>query len=92
MFRRDLLPMLLENFMTVKEISHSVGQKDTTTISDLEHLLKSLKHQDYKAIVEPSVCRKCGFEFSTEKLSRPSKCPECKGNWLTEPRIKVAPL
>jgi predicted Zn-ribbon and HTH transcriptional regulator len=92
MFRKDLIPMLLNNSMTVKEISRVVGQKETTTISDLEHLFKSLKHQDLKAVVEPSVCKKCGFEFSSEKLGKPSRCPKCKGNWLTEPRIKVTAL
>lgn len=89
MFRKDLIPMLLENSMTVKEISRVVGQKETTTADDLQHLLKSVKHQGYTVEVDPSVCRKCGFRFSPEKLTKPSRCPECKGNWVTEPRIKL---
>jgi predicted Zn-ribbon and HTH transcriptional regulator len=91
MFRKDLLQMLLDDAMTVKQISRAVGQKDSTTVSDLEHLFKSLKHQGYRALIEPSVCRKCEFTFGSEKLSKPSKCPKCKSVWLTEPRIQVVP-
>jgi predicted Zn-ribbon and HTH transcriptional regulator len=92
MFRKDLIPILLKKSMTVKEISRLVGQKETTTLSDLEHLLKSIKHKDYKPIVTPSACKKCGFEFGQEKLTKPSRCPECKSQWLTEPSIMLKPV
>jgi hypothetical protein len=39
--------------------------------------------------MEPARCRSCGFEFSVEKLSKPSKCPECHSTWLQEPRIGI---
>jgi predicted Zn-ribbon and HTH transcriptional regulator len=89
MFRKELLAMLLEKPMTVKEISRSVGQKTTTTVDDLTHLFKSLKHQEFEAVIEPAVCKKCAFEFDRQKLARPAKCPACKGTWITEPIIKV---
>lgn len=81
--------MLRDRAMSVKEIAKLVGQKETTTVDDLEHLLKSLRHQQNRAVIQPSVCKKCGFEFSTDKLSKPSRCPKCKGTWLSEPRIQI---
>ena len=55
--------------------------------SDLQHLLKSLKHTEYTATITPALCRKCGFEFSPDKLRKPSRCPTCHSTWLTEPGI-----
>src|SRR5687768_7521289 len=63
MFRKDLIPMLLQYPMTVTEIARFVEQSGKDTLEDLQHLLQSLKHTEYKAVVEPATCRKCDFEF-----------------------------
>lgn len=81
--------MLLGRWMTVNEIAREAEQPGKDTADDLEHLLKSLKHTEYEASVVPARCRKCGFEFGTDKLRKPSKCPECKETWVSEPRIKI---
>ncbi len=39
--------------------------------------------------VEPARCRSCGFEFSGEKLTKPSKRPECHSTWVGEPKIGI---
>ena len=75
--------------MTVSEISRFVEQSGKDTLSDLEHLLQSIKHTEYKAVIEVATCKKCGFEFSSDKLRKPSKCPNCKSTWVTEPRISL---
>jgi predicted Zn-ribbon and HTH transcriptional regulator len=81
--------MLLNHPMTVTEISRIEEQPGSDTVEDLEHLLKSLKHTEFIPVVESATCRKCGFEFSSDKLRKPSKCPKCKSTWVTEPRISV---
>lgn len=81
--------MLLNRWMTAAQISREVRQPVKDTETDLHHLLKSLEHTEYTAEVRPARCRKCGFEFGPEKLSKPSRCPECKGTWLSEPRIQI---
>lgn len=75
--------------MTVTEISRFVDQPGKDTVEDLQHLLQSLKHTEFKPIIETASCKKCGFEFGDDKLRKPSKCPECKSTWVTEPRIKL---
>ena len=75
--------------MTVSEISRFVEQPGKDTVSDLEHLLQSIKHTEYKAVIEVATCKKCGFEFSSDKLRKPSTCPKCKSTWVTEPRISL---
>ncbi len=89
MFRKNLVDMLLSNPMTVSQIARLVDEPPSRVADDLKHLFRSLKHTEHKAIVEPARCRTCGFEFSKEKLTKPSKCPECHSTWVLEPRIAI---
>jgi transcriptional regulator len=88
MARKELIPLLLDNPMTVSEIARATDQSPAEAASDLEHLLLSVKHMEFEAAVAPAECRKCRFQFSVEKLRKPSKCPKCKGTWLTEALIQ----
>jgi hypothetical protein len=89
MFRRDLIPLLLDKKMSLSEIARSVGEKPKDVIEALTHLAKSSRHSDHELVMVPAECRKCGLEFSTEKISRPGKCPNCKGTWIFEPLIGI---
>jgi predicted Zn-ribbon and HTH transcriptional regulator len=91
MFRKDLIDVLLDNPKSVTQIAREFGESPGQITGDLKHLFRSLKHTEYKELIEPSRCRECGFEFSEDKLTKPSKCPKCRGTWLTEPRISILP-
>jgi len=41
--------------------------------------------------VIPARCRSCGFTFDEDKLSKPGKCPECRGTRLYEAQIFIEP-
>jgi predicted Zn-ribbon and HTH transcriptional regulator len=92
MFRKELIDLLLDNPMTVSQIARSVKESPGQIADDLQHLVRSLKHTDYKAVVEPARCRACGFEFSADKMTKPSKCPACRSTWLEEPRVAITAL
>ena len=64
MFRKDLIDLLLNNPMSTTQIARMVGESPGQIATDLNHLFRSLKHTDYKAVVDPAKCRACGFEFS----------------------------
>lgn len=89
MFRRDLIPLLLDKKLSVSEIARAVHEEPKEVIDALTHLAKSSKHGDYELVMDPAECRKCGFEFNTEKFSRPGKCPKCRSTWIYEPLIGV---
>ena len=91
MFRRDLIPLLLDKKLSLSEIARAVHEKPKDVLDALGHLVKSARHGDYEVVIDPAECRKCGFEFSAEKLSRPSKCPKCRSTWIFEPLIGVQP-
>ena len=89
MYRKDLIPLLLGHPRTVHELSHLLEEKITDMDQDLKHLLKSLKHMPYHAVIEPAKCKDCGFVFHHEKLHKPGKCPRCKGTWISDPQISI---
>ncbi len=89
MFRKNLIERLLNNPMTVSQIARLADESPSRIADDLNHILRSLKHTNYTAVVEPAHCRACGFEFSAEKLTKPSKCPECHSTWVLEPKIGI---
>ena len=89
MFRKTLIDLLLNNPMSLKQISRAVDESPGQIEDDLNHLVRSLKHTEYKAVIEPASCRACGFEFSEGNVSKPSKCPSCHSTWLREPKIAI---
>jgi len=87
--RKDLIDLLLDTPMSLNDVRRHVKAPTKTIENDLFHLFKSLKHTEYQEEIIPAKCRKCDFTFSREKVSKPSRCPECKGTWLFEPRISI---
>jgi hypothetical protein len=89
MFRKDLIPLLTDNPLSVSQIARLTGETPRDVEADLVHLFKSLKHTGCNVVVEPARCRKCGFEFGAAALSKPSKCPSCRGTWILEARVSL---
>lgn len=88
-FRKDLVPLLIDQPLTVTQIARMVREAPRDVAADIQHLIRSLKHSEYHVVISPATCRKCGFEFGSDKLQKPSKCPECHSTWLTEPLIAI---
>ena len=89
MFRKDLIDVLLDNPMSVAQLSRELGPPAKTIKENLEHLLKSLKHTEFEAHIEPARCRECGFVFRADKLQKPGKCPQCRGRQIEAPIIEI---
>jgi hypothetical protein len=90
MRRRDLIDLLLDRPMAAGELARALDLRPRELAAELEHLRQSLRHEPYRLEVDPARCRKCGFTFDPDKLSKPGKCPRCRGTWIREPRIWVS--
>lgn len=89
MFRKELIALLQNNQLGITEIARQMEVAPKEVEDDIEHLLKSLKHTEYKLIVTPAWCNKCGFRFHKDKFHRPGKCPQCHGTWIHEPLFEI---
>ena len=91
MIRKDLIHYLEGNPRTVRQLAIETRQTPADVEEDLKHLAQSLRHQEYQLKVTPAECRKCGFLFSDDRFRKPSKCPKCRGTWLSEPEVSTVP-
>ena len=89
MYRKDLIPILLEQPYSVHDLAQLLEEHPKEVEQDLVHFLKSLKHLPYRAVIEPATCKHCGFVFHKDKLHKPGRCPQCKGNWISAPLISI---
>jgi len=89
MFRKKLIPVLLDKPMSISQIARQLREAPKDVESDVEHLLKSLKHTEFEALITPATCKKCEFVFGPDKLTKPSRCPKCHSTWLSEPLIEI---
>jgi len=91
MFRKDLLKALTGTPRSVSSIARELGLKRADVEDDLRHLIRSARAAGHRVVVQPARCRACGFTFAEDKLSKPGKCPTCRGTWVYEPQVSVEP-
>jgi hypothetical protein len=91
--RRAILAVLREEGpLSARDISQAVGIPEKEVAGHLDHLRKTLAAEGERLAVTPPECRKCGFVFAKrERLTRPGRCPVCKGESLDPPLFGVGP-
>lgn len=88
--RSALRNVLREGPLTARELSARVGIGEKEVFGHLEHLARSLKHSGERLRVEPAQCLICAFVFKERtRLTKPSKCPVCRGQRLDPPRFVI---
>lgn len=88
-FRKDLLALLAERPRSVSSLAREFGSTRSDVDEDLRHAIRSARAAGHRVVVEPARCRACGFTFGEEKLSKPGKCPACRGTRLYEAQISL---
>ena len=84
--RKDIIEILEKEKHTVKQLSDYFGVPVADIIEDLKHIRQTLKPMHRKLVEQNPLCKHCGFDFrNREKLSRPSRCPRCRSEDITEP-------
>jgi hypothetical protein len=74
---------------SVSSLARELGLTRGDVEDALRHMVRSARAAGYRIVVVPAHCRSCGFTFGDEKLTRPSKCPECRNSRIFEPQIAV---
>jgi len=90
--RTHLIELLSAQPRSVSSIARELEFRRGDVEEDLRHALRSARAAGHQVTVIPARCRSCGFTFGEEKLSKPGKCPECRGTRLYEAQIFIEPL
>jgi predicted Zn-ribbon and HTH transcriptional regulator len=89
--RKGLLARLSSQPRSVSSLARELGFTRGDVEEDLRHALRSARAAGHQVTVIPARCRSCGFTFDEQKLSKPGKCPACRGTRLYEPQIFIEP-
>lgn len=88
--RQEIVDLLETQALTARELGRALRLDPREVTDHLEHIRKSLASGGKCLVVQPSRCRKCGFEFTDRrKLAPPGRCPRCKSTFLDPPYYKV---
>lgn len=91
MFRKSLIELLTREPRSVSSLARELGLARGDVEDDLRHAIRSARAAGHDVQVVPAACRACGFTFSTDKLSKPGKCPSCRGTRILEAQVSIAP-
>jgi predicted Zn-ribbon and HTH transcriptional regulator len=88
-FRKDLIALLGAGPRSVSSLARELGLGRGAVEDDLRHAIRSARAAGHTVEVLPARCRGCGFTFDEGRLSKPGKCPACRGTRIFEPQIGI---
>ena len=89
MFRKHLIDVLSHEPRSISSLAREFGANRSDLENDLRHAIRSARAQGHRVRVIPARCKNCDFVFDDDKLSKPSRCPACKGTRLFEPLLQI---
>lgn len=89
-FRKHLVELLTAEPRSVSSLAYELGMRKGDVEADLRHALQSARAAGHRIDVIPARCKACDFVFGADKLTKPGRCPVCKGTRLFEPMISIA--
>jgi predicted Zn-ribbon and HTH transcriptional regulator len=73
----------------VSRLARELGLSRTDIEDDLRHMIRSARAAGHRVVILPARCRSCEFVFGEEKLSKPGRCPACRGSRILEAQISI---
>lgn len=74
---------------TASSLARELGLRRGDVEEDLQHAIRSARAAGERITIVPARCKQCGFLFDEQKLSKPGKCPKCRGTRIFEPLISI---
>jgi hypothetical protein len=87
--RREIAQILAAGPRSVSSLARELGLDRRDAEDDLRHAIRSARAAGHHVVVDPARCKRCGFLFPDDKLSKPGKCPECRGTRIFEAQIRI---
>jgi len=76
---------------TTSWLARELGLRRGDVEEDLRHAILSARAAGESVEIEPARCKACGFLFDAGRLSKPGKCPSCRGTRIFEPLVSISP-
>ncbi len=89
--RQQIMQQITGMLYSARELSVELGISQSQVDGHMPHILRSVSRDSSRLFVmESSRCYECDYEFLTRtRLTRPSRCPQCRGKKISNPRYKI---
>jgi predicted Zn-ribbon and HTH transcriptional regulator len=87
--REQIADRLREKPLSASALAHEFEIRTPEALQHVEHISRSLADTDEQLLATPPECRECGFDSFDDLVNRPSRCPECKAESVTEPVFQI---
>ena len=89
--RQRMIELLSGTRLSAYQLAQMLGISERQVEDHLVHVVKTIaRDRERHFILEPSTCPECHFIFQDRtKLTRPSRCPRCRGESITPPRYGI---
>ncbi len=88
--RQQMTALLSQQVCSARDLSQRLSIQEKEVYSHLSHISRSVVSRRQKLVITPSRCLECGYVFKERKrLTRPSRCPRCRGERIEEPKYQV---
>lgn len=91
--RQRIIDLLTGTRLSSYQLAQMLGIPERQVEEHLPHVVKTLaRDKTTKFILDPAHCQDCDFVFRDRtKLTRPSRCPQCRSEDISAPRYGVEP-
>jgi len=87
--RQAMKELLAEQPRSSLELSQLLSLSEKEVLGHLAHLVRAPGPGKQFHLI-PAVCKNCGFIFTKrDRLTRPSRCPRCRGQSIRRPRFAL---
>jgi transcriptional regulator len=73
----------------LSDLAAELGASRKEVVDALPHIVRSTRAAGRRLVIVPARCRSCDFTFAADRLSKPSRCPSCRGTWVYEPLLGI---
>ena len=88
--RQRIADQLRDEAMAAGTIANTFEIQTSDALTHVEHIAKSLESTNEQLLVAPPECEECGFADFDDLTNRPSRCPECKSEAVSEPAYRIS--
>lgn len=87
--RERIADRLREETLAAGELATEFEIRTAEALEHVQHVARSLEPTEEDLLVAPPTCEECGFSDFDDLVNRPSRCPECKSEAVSEPAFRV---
>jgi hypothetical protein len=87
--RQRIADFLRQESADASTLAAEFGITTPSALSHVEHIAQSLAGTDEELLVAPPECQDCGFDEFDDLTNRPSRCPECKSENVSDPVFRI---